>query len=133
MCPVCVLLWVASDGVLSWSALQFALQDLKIALANTSSVLSLFVLYCIVLYTTRVCVWVGGWVLEGHARVHPSIQVTRSSSVCLIGLIGFWTCDLAPRLYDVCCLALRACARARRACDAWFKQCACLMHVHFFA
>ena len=42
MC-VCVCVWF-------WVALQFALQDLKIALANTPSVHLLFVLYCIVYY-----------------------------------------------------------------------------------
>ena len=47
--------------------LQFALQDLKIALANTPSVHPLFVLYCIVYYKSvcvcacvRVCVCGGG-------------------------------------------------------------------------
>ena len=50
MCPVCVLLCVACVSVWSWSVLQFALQDLKIALANTPSVHPLFVLYCIVYY-----------------------------------------------------------------------------------
>ena len=48
-CVECVSVW-------SWSALQFALQDLKIALANTPSVHPLFVLYCIVYYK-KVCVW----------------------------------------------------------------------------
>ena len=52
MCPVCVLLCVEWVSVWSWSALQFALQDLKIALANTPSVHPLFVLYCIVYYTS---------------------------------------------------------------------------------
>ena len=47
---VCVCVW-------SWSVLQFALQDLKIALANTPSVHPLFVLYCIVYYkSVFVCV-----------------------------------------------------------------------------
>ena len=42
--------------------LQFALQDLKIALANTPSVHPLFVLYCIVYYKReRVCVCVSRW------------------------------------------------------------------------
>ena len=59
MCPVCVLLCVACVSVWSWSALQFVLQDLKIALANTPSVHPLFVLYCIVYYKReRVCVCV---------------------------------------------------------------------------
>ena len=43
LCVVCVSVW-------SWCALQFALQDLKIALVNTPSVHPLFVLYCIVYY-----------------------------------------------------------------------------------
>ena len=59
MCPVCVLLYVACVSVWSWSVLQFALQDLKIALAITPSVHPLFVLYCIVYYK---CVCVSGWV-----------------------------------------------------------------------
>ena len=43
MCPVCVLrVEVSGSGV----ALQFALQDLEICLANTPSVHLLFVLYC---------------------------------------------------------------------------------------
>ena len=50
MCPVCVLLCVARVSVWSWSALQFALQDLNTALANTPRVHPLFVLYCIVYY-----------------------------------------------------------------------------------
>ena len=50
MYPVCVLLCVVGVSVWSWSALQFVLQDLKIALANTPSVHPLFVLYCIVHY-----------------------------------------------------------------------------------
>jgi hypothetical protein len=37
-------------GRWSWSVLLFALQDLKIALANTPRVHPLFVLYCIVYY-----------------------------------------------------------------------------------
>ena len=56
VCWVCVSVW-------SWSALQFALQDLKIALANTPRVHPLFVLYCIVYYKRErecVCVTVGG-------------------------------------------------------------------------
>ena len=50
MCHVCVLLFAACVSVRFWSVLQFALQDLKIALANTLSVHPLFVLYCIVYY-----------------------------------------------------------------------------------
>ena len=46
---VCVHLCVS---VRSWSVLQFALQDLKIALANTPSVHPPLVLYCIVYYKT---------------------------------------------------------------------------------
>ena len=41
LCVACVSVW-------SRVALQFALQDLKIALANTPSVHPLFVLYCTV-------------------------------------------------------------------------------------
>ena len=55
MCLVCVLLCVACVSVWSWSALQSAWQDLKIALANTPSVHPLFGLYCIVYYK-GVCV-----------------------------------------------------------------------------
>ena len=52
LCVACVSVW-------SWSALQFALQDLKIALTNTPSVQPLFVLYCIVYYKSMcVCVCV---------------------------------------------------------------------------
>ena len=54
----------------SWSALQFALQDLKIALANTPSVHPLFVLYCIVYYKREresVCVC-------GRMRAHVSCK-----------------------------------------------------------
>ena len=54
-------LGMACVSVWSWSALQFALQDLKIALANTPSVHPLFALYCIVSYKSvcaRVCVCV---------------------------------------------------------------------------
>ena len=52
----CVLLCVACVSVWLWFALQFALQDLKIALANTPSVHPLFVLCCIVFYKgERVC------------------------------------------------------------------------------
>ena len=47
---VCVLLCVACVSVWSWSVLQFALQDLKIAMANIPRVHPLFVLYCIVYY-----------------------------------------------------------------------------------
>ena len=61
-CVACVSVW-------SWSALQFALQDLKIALANTPSVHPLFVLYCIVYYKS-VCVCVC------HAVCVPD-QLTR--------------------------------------------------------
>ena len=58
-CILSVLLCVACVSVWSWSALQFALQDLKIALANTPSVHPLFILYCIVYYKReRVCVYV---------------------------------------------------------------------------
>ena len=45
-----MLLCVVGVSVWSWSALQFVLQDLKIALANTPSVHPLFVLYCVVYY-----------------------------------------------------------------------------------
>ena len=50
LCVACVSVW-------SWSALQFALQDLKIALANTPSVHPLFciVLYCILHEWVCVC------------------------------------------------------------------------------
>ena len=44
MYPICV----ACVSVWPWSALQFALQDVKIAVANTPSVHPLFV--CIVYY-----------------------------------------------------------------------------------
>ena len=57
-CILYVLLCVACVSVWSWSALRFALQDLKIALANTPSVHPLFVLYCIVCYKS-VCTGVG--------------------------------------------------------------------------
>ena len=57
MCPACVLLCVVCVSVWSWFALQFALQDLKITLANTPSVHPLFVLHCIVYYKC-VCVCV---------------------------------------------------------------------------
>ena len=54
-CVACVSVW-------SWSVLQFALQDLKIALANTPNAHPLFVLCCIVYYksvcVTCVCVCV---------------------------------------------------------------------------
>ena len=43
LCVACLSVW-------SWSALQFATQDLKMALANTPRVHPLFVLYCIVYY-----------------------------------------------------------------------------------
>ena len=65
MCPVCVLLCVGCVSVWSWSALQFALQDLKIALANTPSVHPPFVLYCIVYYKSVWDVTRGVWALVG--------------------------------------------------------------------
>ena len=67
LCVACVSVW-------SWSARQFALQDLKIALANTPSVHPLFVLYCIVHYK-RVCVraWVRGCVCL-FVRKPPSLH-----------------------------------------------------------
>ena len=48
LCVACGIVW-------SCLALQFALPDLKMALANTPSVHPLFVLYCIVRYKS---VWV---------------------------------------------------------------------------
>ena len=47
LCVECVIVW-------SWVVLQFVLQDLKVALANTPSVHPLFVLYYTVYYK-RVC------------------------------------------------------------------------------
>ena len=77
MCPVCVLLCVGCVSVWSWSVLQFALQDLKIALANTPSVHPLFVLYCIVYYK-RVCVC-------ACVRVHARAVVCVCVCVCVAG------------------------------------------------
>ena len=50
-------LFVAFVNVWSWVALQFAQQDLKIALANTPNEHPLFVFYCMVYYKC-VCVCV---------------------------------------------------------------------------
>ena len=90
MCPVCgAPLCVACVSVWSWSALQ----DLKIALANTPSVHPLFVLYCIVYKRKRefvcvfVCVWGGGGgqsavgVLSAHIEYKECVQRTVPPSV----------------------------------------------------
>ena len=81
MCPVCccVLHVLVCVSVWSWSALQFALQDLKIAMANTPSVHPPFVLYCIVYYKSVsvckcvcVCKCVYLWVSGGVGGWHVS-------------------------------------------------------------
>ena len=85
MCPICVLLCVS---VWSWSALQFALQDLKIALVNTPSVHPLFVLYCIVYYEREreresvcvcvcACVCMSGWLHLSPAPYFPSEKACK--------------------------------------------------------
>ena len=75
----CVLLCVECVSVWSWSELQFALQDLKIAVANTPSVHPLFVLYCIVY-----CKSVNGCV-EGCRGVRKGVW--RGVEVCVEGCV----------------------------------------------
>ena len=79
----CVLSVCCCVSVWSWSALQFALQDLKIALATTPSVHPLFVLYCIVYYKSVCVCWGGGVYMIVHGA---SDQMTGGE-----GGISHWT------------------------------------------
>ena len=95
--------------------LQFALQDLKIALANTPSVHPLFVLYCIVYYKS-VCVCVCVRVCVHHS--HLSQTERRLVCVCVFVCI---------------CVCVRVCVHQfsfpRFACFllvSWFPTCVCV-------
>ena len=73
--------------------LQFVLQDLKIALANTPSVHPLFVLYCIVYYES-VCVFVcggGGVGGRGFGTQWTTIGAAEGSCRNVCGRRGWGT------------------------------------------
>ena len=73
LCVACVRVW-------SWFVLQFALQDLKIALATTPSVHPLFVLYCMA-YVKCVCVCARTCVTAGYSARWGEMGPQNSNSI----------------------------------------------------
>ena len=103
---MCVCVCVACVSVWSWSALQFALQDLKIALANTPSVHPLFVLYCIVYYMKSVLGGGGALWIDVSGRSWEMGFHRISSCSIRAHLNGIWTSRAVGLIAWAICVAV---------------------------
>ena len=114
LCVVCVSTW-------SWLALQFALQDLKIALIAMLQVYS-HCLYGTVWYTTSMCLCVCVWVCRcvGHWNAcNQKAPFAWADCMCRLPLLLEWAHCLFSAWLMCCSLSPQIISCAMHTARAW--------------